>query len=59
MLTLFVGFGLAVLEKDWLAKHKYIVDDELSVADLLCYEEVVQLRWWNRIENFGTKYPKP
>ena len=51
------GFGLAVIEKDWLAKHKYIVDDAVSMADIMCYEELVQLRWWGVVEDFASKYP--
>eukprot|EP01083_Nonionella_stella_P266239 900899_1 len=51
------GFGLKVIENEWLSYNDYIVGNKLSIADLLCYEEVVQLRWWNLIDNFSSKYP--
>eukprot|EP00483_Globobulimina_turgida_P008663 UN08681 len=51
------GFGLKVIENIWLSAHDYIIDNKLSIADILCYEELVQLRWWNLIDDFGAKFP--
>merc|ERR1712129_9569 len=30
-----------------LAQHEYIAGDALSIADIICYEEMVQLEVWN------------
>ena len=38
--------ALGIIEKAWLAKHDFIVDDALSLADILCFEEVMQVKLW-------------
>jgi len=30
-----------------LKKHSYVIDDQVSIADILCFEEVFQLNVWN------------
>ena len=39
-------YSLKVLNERYFGQHDYIVDNQLSVADILCYEEVFQLRKW-------------
>ena len=41
--------ALNVIDKHRLGKCKYIVDDELSIADICAYEEMIQMREWNFI----------
>eukprot|EP01083_Nonionella_stella_P097151 273089_1 len=43
--------ALRIIDKYRLNGHEYIVDDALSIADIACYEEVVQLKEWNFILN--------
>ena len=53
-------YSLKVLNDRYLGKHDYIVDDRLSVADILCYEEVFQLRKWEDLypySKFKQEYP--
>ena len=50
--------ALDIIENQWLSKHEYIVDDQVSLADILCYEEVLQIIRWDLIENAVTKYPR-
>eukprot|EP01083_Nonionella_stella_P102776 292701_1 len=50
-------YSLGIIEKQWLANHEYIVDNQLSLADILCYEELVQLKQWDLLENAQQKYP--
>eukprot|EP01084_Bolivina_argentea_P253777 426418_1 len=50
-------YSLNIIENVWLSKHDYIVDNKLSLADFLCYEELVQLKQWDIIPNVNTKYP--
>ena len=45
--------ALSVLEKHRLANHEYVASDELSIADILCYEEVVQIEVWNLLGSGG------
>ena len=40
-------YSLNIIEQKRLCKHKYIAGDTLSIADILCYEEIVQLEVWN------------
>ena len=42
-----VKYSLNIIEQKRLGKHKYIAGDTLSIADILCYEEIVQLEVWN------------
>ena len=50
-------YSLNIIENNYLGKHKFIVDDELSLADILCYEEVLQIKRWDLIKDSDTKYP--
>ena len=38
---------LKIIENIRLNKQKYIAGDTLSIADILCYEELVQVDVWN------------
>ena len=51
------NYSLKIIENVWLSKHDYIVDDRVSLADILCYEEVVQLKQWDIIKDADKKYP--
>eukprot|EP01083_Nonionella_stella_P183867 665544_1 len=59
-------YALDIIENIRLKKHDYIAGDSLSIADILCYEEIVQLDVWNlfddgkdlRFDGDGTKYIK-
>ena len=50
-------YALAVIEGEWLEKHEFIVDDALSLADILCFEELVQLKQWPLIAGAEQTYP--
>ena len=41
--------ALNIIDKTRLNKHKYIADDALSIADISCYEEIIQIKEWNFI----------
>eukprot|EP01084_Bolivina_argentea_P129090 228054_1 len=43
--------ALHVIDKYRLKQHKFIVDDELSISDFCCYEEIIQIKEWNFIFN--------
>ena len=38
---------MRLIEEHRLSQHRFMVDDELSIADIMAYEEVVQLRHWD------------
>ena len=50
-----VKYSLNIIERKRLGKHKYIAGDTLSIADILCYEEIVQLEVWNILSQGGDK----
>merc|ERR1712013_274579 len=45
---------LDVIENVRLQQHRYIAGDALTIADLVCYEELVQIDVWNLLGT-GTK----
>eukprot|EP01084_Bolivina_argentea_P176199 304968_1 len=49
--------ALRINENNHLSKHDYIVDNKPSLADILCYEEVVQLKQWDIVPNAQRDYP--
>merc|ERR1719445_2768137 len=49
--------ALNIIEREWLGKHAFIVDDSLSLADILCFEELVQLKQWPLMSGAEEKYP--
>lgn len=51
--------ALKIIENVWLAEHLFIVDNEVSIADILCYEEVSQLKHWNLLKDktIADSYP--
>merc|ERR1719245_1782457 len=51
------NYSLKIIENVWLSKHDFIVDDKVSLADILCYEELVQLKQWDIIKDADNKYP--
>ena len=50
--------ALDIIENQWLSKHAFIIDDQVSLADILCYEEVLQIIRWDLMENASGKYPR-
>ena len=50
-------YALNVIENNYLSSHKFIVDNNLSLADILCYEELIQIKQWDIIKNSAQKYP--
>ena len=36
--------ALNIMENYWLSNHEYIIDDKLSIADILCYAELIQIK---------------
>eukprot|EP01084_Bolivina_argentea_P110727 197655_1 len=52
-------YALDIIENVWLAKHEFIIDNRVSLTDILYYEEIVQLKQWNSlIPNAETKLSK-
>merc|ERR1719474_139680 len=43
--------ALDVIEQHRLGEHEYIAGNTLSIADILCYEELVQLEVWNLLDS--------
>jgi len=39
-----VSITLRLIEKERLSHHDYLIDNNVSLADLLCFEEVIQLK---------------
>ena len=50
-----VKYTLDIIENKLLGKdNKYICNNKLSIADLLCYSEITQIETWNLLDN-GSK----
>eukprot|EP00485_Elphidium_margaritaceum_P007353 CAMPEP_0202686462 /NCGR_PEP_ID=MMETSP1385-20130828/2237_1 /ASSEMBLY_ACC=CAM_ASM_000861 /TAXON_ID=933848 /ORGANISM="Elphidium margaritaceum" /LENGTH=246 /DNA_ID=CAMNT_0049341039 /DNA_START=38 /DNA_END=778 /DNA_ORIENTATION=+ len=51
------NYALNIIEQKWLSSHAYIVDDALSVADILAYEELIQMKRWPLIADAEQRFP--
>eukprot|EP01084_Bolivina_argentea_P249950 418592_1 len=36
--------ALNIIDNYWLSKHDYIIDNKVSIADILCYAELIQIK---------------
>ena len=50
-------YSINIVENNYLSSHKFIIDDNLSLADILCYEELLQIKRWDLIKDSKNKYP--